>query len=120
MAATPVVGDQPGFAVLAQRTSDRAVVVEESSHWGGGWAVWAFVWFIIIVAIVFFLIVAFGGEWFCDENSKDESDRKRKKDGRFGCGWGQALICAVVVALVILIIFWMLASLGGSRCATKC
>ena len=107
---------QSGFAVLAQKKPMEEHVYEES--WGGGWAVWAFVWFIIIVAIVFFLIVAFGCEWL-EGSSSDESGHGGR--GR-GCNnnWGRALLWAVVVALVILILIWLLSFLGGYRSHRTC
>lgn len=111
-----------GFAVLAQKDAamqaGHPVVVEESGGWGGSWAVWAFIWFIIIVAIVFFLIVAFGGDWFEEFSSSDRSGRG--KDRCHNNWWGRALLWAVAVALIILILFWLLACLGGSRRAHAC
>jgi ABC-type Fe3+ transport system permease subunit len=106
---------QSGFAVLAQKKPVEEHMHEES--WGGGWAVWAFVWFIIIVAIVFFLIVAFGGEWL-EGSSSDESGHGRGK----GCNnnWGRALLWAVVVALIVLVLIWLLSCLGGYRSHRAC
>jgi hypothetical protein len=112
-----------GFAVLAQKDAGmqagHSVVVEEGSGWGGSWAVWAFIWFIIIVAIVFFLIVAFGGDWFEEFSSSDRSGHG-SKDRCHGNWWGRALLWAVAVALIILILFWLLACLGGSRRVHGC
>lgn len=108
---------QSGFAVLAAKKPMEEHVYEES--WGGGWAVWAFVWFIIIVAIVFFLIVAFGGEWL-EGSSSDESGHGHGRGKGCNNNWGRALLWAVVVALVILILIWLLSCLGGYRHHRAC
>jgi amino acid transporter len=96
---------ESGFAVLAQKKVDEPCV----ESWGSSYAVWGFVWFVIIIAILFFLFVSFGGEWF--EDSCSESKDKKKCDRN----WGRPLMWAVIAALVIIILFWVLSSLGGAR-----
>lgn len=107
-------------AVSGLETRKRMVVEDECCNTAvgaGGSAFWFFIIFIIIVAVLVFILWAFCGDFIGCNDDGDSCGKKK------GCGdnkIAQLLGWAVLAALFLIFIFWLLSFLGSSRCYSKC
>lgn len=90
------------------------------SRWGGSGAWGAgLVLFIVLVIIVFVIIVATRPNWIVKHHGgKSSSDEcSSSRDDKCDIDYGRALLWSIVIAIGLLILFWILYALAvGMRC----
>jgi len=109
-------------SISVTKDSTRLAQTSGSAAYGGGFGRgahlgWALVLFIVLVVVVFVVIVATRPRWIVKHGGKDSSSCDESRDDKCSeLDWGKALLWSIVIAIGLLVVFWILYALAiGSR-----